>query len=74
MDSPVSWLYYPSTAITQASVSDSDIHWTNDIVQDGEDKIYNHEYPNPVDSNTVFSNVGGGMQMEFQSVLSLVSL
>ena len=56
-------LYYPSSAITQASVSDSDIHWTNDIVQDGEDKIYTLEYPNPVDLNTIFSNVGGGVHI-----------
>ena len=55
-------LYYPSSAITQASVSDSDIHWTNDVVISGEDKEYSQEYPNPADLKTVFSNVGGGIQ------------
>ena len=58
----MSMLYYPSTEVTQASVSDSDIHWTNDEVQDGEEKEYSPEYSNPADLNTVFSNVGGGVQ------------
>ena len=58
----MSLLYYPSTAITEASVSDSDIHWTNDKVQDGEEKVYSPEYPNPADLNTLFSDVGGGVQ------------
>ena len=62
MDSSVSMLYYPSTAVTQASVSDNDIHWTNDRVQDGEEKVYSIEYPNPADLNTLFSDVGGGVQ------------
>ena len=62
MDSSVSMLYYPSTAVTQASVSDNDIHWTNEKVQDGEEKLYAIEYPNPADLNAVFSNVGGGVQ------------
>ena len=61
VDSPVSMLYYPSSAITQVSVSDSDIHWTNDVVVNGEDKIYS-QYPNPADLNSVFSKVGGGLQ------------
>ena len=58
----MSWLYYPSSAIAQTSISDGDIHWTASKVINGEDKIFNEEYPNPVDSNTVFSNVGGGVQ------------
>ena len=62
MNSPLSQLYYPSSAITQASVSDSDIQWTNDVVENEDDKSYTLEYPNPVDLNTVFSNVGGGQQ------------
>ena len=62
VDSPVSMLYYPSSAITQVSVSDSDIHWTNDVVVSGEDKIYSQEYPYPADLNFVFSKVGGGLQ------------
>ena len=62
MDSPVSFLYYPSSSITQASVSDSDIHWTNDVVVSGEDKEYSQEYPNPADLKTVFADVGGGLQ------------
>ena len=57
----MSWLYYPSSAIAQTSISDRDIHWTSDIVQDGEDKVYNIEYPNPADLNTIFSNIGGGV-------------
>ena len=61
MDSSVSMLYYPSTVVTQASVSDNDIHWTNEKVQDGEEKLYSIEYPNPADLNAVFSNVGGGV-------------
>ena len=62
MNSPVSQLYYPSSAITQASVSDSDIQWTNDVVKSGDDKVYTLEYPNPADLNTVFSDAGGGLQ------------
>ena len=62
VDSPVSLLYYPSSSITQVSVTDSDIHWTNDVVVSGEDKLYLQEYPNPADLNSVFSNVGGGLQ------------
>ena len=62
MNSPVSQLYYPSSAIIQSSVSDSDIQWTNDVVESGDDKVYTLEYPNPVDLNTVFSNVGVGVQ------------
>ena len=62
VDSPVSFLYYPSSSITQVSVSDSDIHWTNDVVVSGEDKVYLQEYPNPADLKTVFSKVGGGIQ------------
>ena len=58
----MSWLYYPSSAIAQTSISDGDIHWTASKVINGEDRIFNEEYPNPVDSNTVFSNVGGGVQ------------
>ena len=61
MVSSVSWLYHPSIAVTQASVSDSDIHWTNDIVQNGEDKVYSPEYPNPANLNTLFSDVGAGV-------------
>ena len=60
MDSSVSMLYYPSTEVTQASVSDNDIHWTNEKV--GEEKLYAIEYPNPADLNAVFSNVGGGIR------------
>ena len=62
MNSALSQLYYPSIAITQTSVSDSDIQWTNDVVESGDDKVYTLEYPNPVDLNTVFSNVGVGVQ------------
>ena len=62
VDSPASLLYYPSSSIAQASVSDSDIHWTNDVVLNGEDKEYSQVYPNPADLNSVFSNVGGGLQ------------
>ena len=62
MNSALSHLYYPSSEITQVSVSDSDIQWTNDVVKSGDDKVYTPEYPNPVDLNTVFSNVGGGLQ------------
>ena len=61
LDSPVSWLYYPSSATTGASISDRDIHWTADVVVDGEDKMFNKEYPNPADMNTVFFDVGGGV-------------
>ena len=61
-NSPMSLLYYPSSSITQTSVSDNDIHWTNDVVVSGEDKVYSQEYPNPADLNSVFSNVGGGLQ------------
>ena len=61
MGSSVSWLYYSSSAITQTSVSDSDIHWTLDTVIDGDDRVYSTEYSNPADLNTVFSNVGGGV-------------
>ena len=61
MDSSVSMLYYPSSAIIQASISDSDIHWTNVLVQNGEDKVFPLEYPNPADLNRIFSNVGGGI-------------
>ena len=61
VDSPMSLLYYPSSSITQDSVSDSDIHWTNDVVVSGEDKEYS-QYPNPADLKTVFSNAGGGVQ------------
>ena len=62
MDSSVSMLYYPSSIITHPSISDSDIHWTNDIVQDGEEKVYSLEYPNPADLTTLFSDVGAGIQ------------
>ena len=61
-DLPVSLLYYPSSSITQASVSDSDIHWTNDVVVSGEDKVYSQEYPNPADLKIVFAYAGGGIQ------------
>ena len=60
VDSPVSLLYYPSSAI-QTSLSDRDINWTTDTFIDGEDKSYSSEYPNPADLNTVFSNVGRGV-------------
>ena len=62
VNSPMSLLYYPSSSITEASVSDSDIHWTNDVVVSGEDKVYSQEYQNPADLKTVFSKVGGGVQ------------
>ena len=55
------WLYHPFSEVTQASISDSDIHWTNDVVVDGEDKVYTFEYSNPADLKTVFSNAGGGV-------------
>ena len=58
----MSWLYYPSNAVTQASISDSDIHWTNDVVVNGEDRVYSLEYSNPADLKTLFSDVGGGLQ------------
>ena len=61
IDSSVSMLYYPSSAIIHASISDSHIHWTNVLVQNGEDKVYPLEYPNPADLNRIFSNVGGGI-------------
>ena len=61
VDSPVSLLYYPSSAIRQNSVSHRDIHWTTDTVIDGEEKSYSSEYSNPADLNTVFSTVGGGV-------------
>ena len=61
-DSHVSLLYFPSSSITHTSVSDSDIHWTNDVVVSGEDKVYSQEYPNPADLKTVFADVGGGLQ------------
>ena len=57
----MSWLYYPSSAVTQSSISDSDIHWTNGVIVNGEDKVYSLEYPNPAGLKTVFSNVGGGV-------------
>ena len=57
----MSWLYYPSSAVTQASISDNDIHWTNDVVVNGEDKVYSLEYPNPADLSTFLSDVGGGV-------------
>ena len=56
----MSWLYFPSSVITRASISDKDILWTTDVVVVG-DKMFNKEYPNPADMNTVFSNVGGGV-------------
>ena len=62
VDSPMSMLYYPSSAVGQTSVSHRDIHWTTDTAIDGEEKSYSSEYPNPADLNTVFSNVGGGLQ------------
>ena len=62
VDSPVSFLYYPSSSIAHASVTDSDINWTNNVVVSGEDKVYSQQYPNPADLKTVFSKVGGGLQ------------
>ena len=55
------WLYHPFSEVTQASISDIDIHWTNDVVVDEEDKVYTFEYLNPADLKTVFFNVGGGV-------------
>ena len=57
----MSMLYHPSSAVGQTSVSHRDIHWTTDTAIDGEEKSYSFEYSNPVDLNTVFSNVGGGV-------------
>ena len=61
LDSYMSMLYYPSSAITHALISNSDIHWTNVLVQNGEEEVYSLEYPNPADLSIIFSNVGGGI-------------
>ena len=39
------------------------IHWTSDVVVEGEEWVYSTEYTNPADLNTVFSNVGAGVHI-----------
>ena len=35
--------------------------WTPDDVIDGETKIYDNEFPNPVEISTIFSSIGTGV-------------
>ena len=48
-------LYYPDDNIKES------IKWTPEEVQDGDEKQYNDEFPNPVEFSTVFSAIGTGV-------------
>ena len=48
-------LYYPNDDFKEST------KWTPDNVKDGETKIYDNEFPNPVEISTVFSATGTGV-------------
>ena len=48
-------LYYPNHDFKEST------KWTSDNVKDGETKIYENEFPNPVEISTVFSAIGTGV-------------
>ena len=48
-------LYYPNDDFREST------KWTPDNVKDGETKIYDNEFPNPVEISTVFSVIGTGV-------------
>ena len=49
-------LYYPNHGFKEST------KWTPDDVEDGETKIYDNEFPNPVEISTIFSAIGTGVQ------------
>ena len=48
-------LYYPNDDFNENT------KWTPDNVKDGETKIYDNEFPNPVEMSTIFSAIGTGV-------------
>ena len=48
-------LYYPNDDFKEST------KWTSDNVKNGETKIYDDEFPNPVEISTVFSAIGTGV-------------
>ena len=48
-------LYYPNDDFKENT------KWTPGYVEDGETKIYDNEFPNPVEISTVFSAIGTGV-------------
>ena len=49
-------LYYPNDDFKEST------KWTPENVEDGEIKMYDTEFPNPVEMSTVFSAIGTGIQ------------
>ena len=48
-------LYYPNDDFKEST------KWTPDDVKDGDTKIYENEFPNPVEISTIFSAIGTGV-------------
>ena len=60
--STAAMLYYSHNNF-QANIPDGEIHWTTEVVVDGEERVYSTEYTNPADLNSLFSSVGAGVHI-----------